>query len=222
MMMEDASGAKRLAAVAGWLLLAGMAAGIGSVVPVIDSADYLSRAAGQERQVMTGAFFQFMMILPYAGIPVCLYPIFSRAYKGLSLAAVACGIMAGVCILAGVIVLLLLLTLSQTFHSTDIPDLAYFQTLGEVLQTARDLINHVATTLTFVAALLLLNWLLYRTRQVPRWLSIWGLVGCALSLLASLLFMADFIGLDTPYLTLNVPIAFQQLVLGIWLILKGI
>ncbi|WP_240469413.1 hypothetical protein [Gracilibacillus thailandensis] len=40
-------------------------------------------------------------------------------------------------------------------------------------------------------------------------------------MLASLLFMNRFIGLEAAYMILNIPIALQQLVLAIWLIFLG-
>ncbi|MCY7487775.1 hypothetical protein [Paenibacillus alvei] len=52
-------------------------------------------------------------------------------------------------------------------------------------------------------------------------MSVSGVIGSILSLLASLLFMIRFIALDAAYMVLNVLIAVQQLVLAIWLIMKG-
>lgn len=100
-------------------------------------------------------------------------------------------------------------------------DVSFFQTLGGLLRTGRDLVNHVATTLAFVWAMFLFNCIFYQTKLVPRWLSVWGLIGSALSILASLLFIR-FIGLDATYMILNISIAFQQLVLAIWLIIIGL
>jgi hypothetical protein len=161
------------------------------------------------------------MVAAYVGIPVGLYPTLSKTNPGLALGAVAFGIVAGVFIIMGVILLLLLLALSQEFAGADAMNGSYLQTLGGLLREGRDLVNHVATTLAFVLALFLLNALFYQTRLVPRWLSVAGLLGSILSILASLLFMIRFIGLDAAYMMLNVPIAVQQLVLAIWLILKG-
>jgi pheromone shutdown protein TraB len=115
----------------------------------------------------------------------------------------------------------MLLTLSHEFAKVGTLDVSYFQTLGGLLKAGRDLVNHVAITLAFVLAMLLFNCIFYQTKLVPRWLSVWGLIGSALSILASLLFMIRFIGLDVTYMMLNIPIAFQQLVLAIWLIVKG-
>nr|WP_242466674.1 DUF4386 domain-containing protein [Brevibacillus brevis] len=205
----------------GVLLIAGLITGICSVVPVIDGADYLVMASPNENQVLLGAFFQLLMIVAYVGIPVLMYPLLRKHHKGLALGSVAFGIIAGVFIILGVIILLLLLTVSHEFAKVGTLHVSYFQTLGGLLREGRDLVNHVATTLAFALAMLLFTCVFYQTQLVPRWLSVWGLIGSTLSILASLLFMIRFIGLDTTYMMLNIPIAFQQLVLAIWLIIKG-
>ncbi|GEC88374.1 DUF4386 domain-containing protein [Brevibacillus brevis] len=209
------------AVMTGVLLIVGLVTGILSVVPVIDGADYLVRASTNENQVLLGAFFQLLMIVAYVGIPILMYPILSKHHKGLALGSVAFGIIAGVFIMIGVIILLLLLSVSHEFAKAGTLHVSYFQTLGGLLREGRDLVNHVATTLAFVLAMLLFNHIFYQTRLVPRWLAGWGLIGSTLSILASLLFMIRFIGLDATYMMLNILIAFQQLVLAVWLIMKG-
>lgn len=220
-MRKSTNSGRRSAVITGVLLIAGLVTGIFSVVPVIDGADYLVKASAHGNQVLTGAFFQLLMVASYVGIPIWMYPILSKPNKGLALGSVAFGIIAGVFIMFGVILLLLLLTLSHEFAKVGALDASYFHTLGELLREGRDLVNHVATTLAFVLAMFLFNCIFYQTKFVPRWLSVSGLLGCTLSILASLLFMIRFIGLDAAYMMLNMPIAFQQLVLAIWLIIKG-
>jgi hypothetical protein len=64
--------------------------------------------------------------------------------------------------------------------------------------------------------------MLYQTRLVPRWLSGWGLVGTTLTIFATLLVMFRLIGIiTTSYLVLNFPMALQEMVLAVWLIVKG-
>lgn len=213
----------RAAVITGVLLLAGLVTGILSVVPVIDGADYLAQASSNDLQVLIGAFSQLLMGVAYTGIPIVLYPIISKPHKGAALGSAASGILAGAFIMMGVIVLLLLLTLSDKYSEIGASNGngTYVQTLGDLLREGRDLVNHVATTLAFALAMLLFNYVFYRMKIVPRWLSVLGLVGSILSILASLLFMLRFIGLDATYMTLNVPIAIQQFVLAIWLLIKG-
>jgi len=221
MLRKSSISSRKSAVITGVLLIAGLVTGIFSVVPVIDGADYLVKASTNENQVLTGAFSQLLMVVTYVAVPIVLYPILSKPNKSLALGSVAFGIIAGVFIIVGVIILLLLLSLSREFAEVGAQNDSYFQILGGLLREGRDLVNHVATTLAFVLAMFLFNCIFYQTQIVPRWLSVSGILGSALSIFASLLFMIRFIGLDVTYMMLNIPIAFQQLVLAIWLIMKG-
>ncbi|MCQ3978814.1 MAG: hypothetical protein DPW09_35775 [Anaerolineae bacterium] len=59
----------------------------------------------------------------------------------------------------------------------------------------------------------------YRTRLIPRWLTIWGLVGVVPYSAYALL---HFFHLDTGYgFYLQMVLAPQELVMGAWLVIKG-
>jgi hypothetical protein len=60
------------------------------------------------------------------------------------------------------------------------------------------------------------------SQVIPRWLSVWGLAGTVLGLAAGLLVLFQSIGvLSGPQVVLNLPIAVQEMVLAVWLIVKG-
>jgi Domain of unknown function (DUF4386) len=59
--------------------------------------------------------------------------------------------------------------------------------------------------------------LLYQSRLVPRWLSVWGLVGATLSIVPSLGSMFGLSSLGV----LSVPLFLQEMVMAVWLIAKG-
>ncbi|MBG9737007.1 DUF4386 domain-containing protein [Paenibacillus alvei] len=221
MLRKSIHSSRKSTVMVGLLFIVGLVAGICSIVSVIDGADYLVNASTNESQVLIGASSQLLMVVAYVGIPILLYPIISKHHKSLALGSVACGIIAGVFIVIGVIMLLLLLTLSQEFAKVGSLDVSYFQTLGGLMRDGRDLVNHVATTQAFVLSMFLFTCIFVQTKIVPRWLSVSGLIGSTLSILASLLFMIRVIGLDATYMVLNVPITVQQLILAIWLIMKG-
>ena len=62
----------------------------------------------------------------------------------------------------------------------------------------------------------------YRTRLVPRWLSVWGLIGLAMMLVSTFAAMFGFLDSMSPVqIVLNFPIALQEMVLAVWLIVKG-
>jgi hypothetical protein len=71
-----------------------------------------------------------------------------------------------------------------------------------------------------------LTWLyylvFYRSQLIPRWLSVWGLVGTVLGLAAGLLVLFRSIDLVSgTQVVLNLPIAVQEMILAVWLIVKG-
>lgn len=213
---------RKAATFAGLLYILGTVAGVLSISPIIDGPDYLVKASANENQVITAALFQFVMAAAYVGFAVVLYPIVRKYHEGLAIGFVGFRFVAGVFNIIGVISILLLLTLSQDFVRAGAPESSHFQALGELLRAGRDLVNHVAMILAQSLGGLMFYYILYQTTLIPRWLSGWGLAATTLTLLASLLVMFRLIGIITPiYIVLNLPIALLEIVLAVWLILKG-
>ncbi len=208
--------------IAGILYILCFVTGILSIASAVDDPKYLVEAASNAPGVMTAAFFHFLMAPLYAGIAIALYPILREHDRWLALGFAGFRIMAGVFVIIGVIVLMMLLSLSQEFVRAGAPAASHYQTLGALLQAARDLVNHLATVVSVSMGGLMLYCLLYRTRLVPRWLSAWGLAGSALAIAASMLFLFRLVDIITPaYLALNLPVALQEMVFAVWLIGKG-
>ncbi len=213
---------RKVAAVAGWLYVLGFITGILSVAYAVDAPDYLVKAAANANEVMTAAFFHLMMAPAYVGIAIALYPVLRQYHPHLAFGFASFRVIAGGFVILGVIFLLQILTLSQEFVRAAAPEAAYFQTLGVMLQTGRDLVNHIAMILAVSLSGLMYYALLYQKRLVPRWLSGWGLAGTTLTIFATLLVMFRLISIiTTSYLVLNIPMALQEIVLAVWLIVKG-
>jgi hypothetical protein len=112
--------------------------------------------------------------------------------------------------------------LSQEFVIHGNPDFPYYKTIGELLQAGRDLTNHVGTVLAVSFGGILFYVLLLRNKLVPLWLSGLGLLSTILAIVASYLIMFQRIEvISMTYILLNIPIAVQEVVLGMWLIIKG-
>ncbi len=213
---------RKAATIAGVLFIIGTVAGILSISPVIDGPDYLIKGSVNENQVITGALFQFIMAAAYVGYAIILYPILRKYNEGLAIGFVGFRFIAGVFNIIGVISILLLLTLSHEFVKAGAPDSSHFQALGGLLRSGRDLVNHVAMILAHSLGGLMYYYIFYQTKLIPRWFSGWGLIGTTLTILASLLVMFSLIDIITPfYIVLNLPIALQEMLLAVWLIVKG-
>ncbi|MCK0135579.1 DUF4386 domain-containing protein [Arenibacter sp. S6351L] len=207
----------------GVLLISSIAVGILSIDPVIDGMDNLVNISHQSKPILIRAFMQFILALIYASIPIILYSLFKTFNTGLTIGFLVFRIITVVFILIGWMSILLLLTLSQEFIQAGSPDLCYFHTLDNLIRSGRDLINHVAMPLILSVGNLMFYCILYQSKLVPRWLSIWGIFATILSsVLASILLMFDVINIITPtYITLTFPTALLELILATWLIVKG-
>jgi len=124
-------------------------------------------------------------------------------------------------LIVGVIVYLLLLTLSKEFANAGSPDGSYFQTMSTLSVEIRYGAYHIAM-ITLGIGSLFLCYLLYQSKLIPRFISVVGLIGYALLLLSAPL---DIVGLiDTTGVggIMYVPGAlFELFLFPIWLIVKG-
>ncbi|UII33586.1 DUF4386 domain-containing protein [Fulvivirga ulvae] len=208
---------------AGLFMIVGMAAGLFSVAPAIDSRHYLTEAAAHFNQVIIGAVFQFIMALSYLGVALLLYPIIRRFSGSLAIGFLSFRIIATNLVIFGTILLLLILALSNEFVSNSPENASNFQALGNALKITRDYINHVFMVLILCIGNFILYILLIRSKLIPLWLSVWGLVGTLLSAVASMLILFHIVEVITSeYLVLNMPTAVLELVLGMWLIVVGL
>ncbi|GAH52576.1 unnamed protein product, partial [marine sediment metagenome] len=98
-------------------------------------------------------------------------------------------------------------------------DASYFQTLGTLLQEGQYWAYHLGT-ISFGPAAAMFYYLLYQSKLIPRFLSVWGLIGVPLWLAVSLLIMFGSIT-ESLEIFFCLPIASNEMVLAVWLIVKG-
>jgi len=209
--------------IAGLLYLIVFIAGILSYLPVIDDSNFLRKLHVNQRKVMFGAFSQFVLSFAYVDIAVLLYPTLRSYNEEFSLGFVSFRVIASILNILAIVIIFLLLDLSQEFSNSDSPDLLYFQTLGNLLRTGRDFLNHVAMIMALSIGGLMFYYILFQSQLIPQCLSIWGFIGALLSISASFLLMFKLTTIKTRlYLGLNIPMALQEIVLGIWLITIGL
>ena len=220
---------RKTATLVGIFFIIGTVSGIASgivTLPFLEAPDYLNQIADNANQMVMGSLLVLLMGFPLAMIPVLMYPIFKHINEVLALGAVIFrGVLEAFCYIVLVISMLLLLTLSQGYASAGAPDVPYFQTLGALLQEAGMWINLVLA-IVFALGALMLYYLFYRSRLVPRWLSGWGLIGGLLYLAAPVVVMFDAQNLTLSVTSpvtgfLLVPLAIQEMVFAVWLIVKG-
>jgi hypothetical protein len=215
---------RRSGIVTGILFIVATAAGMLALFaqPVFNAPDYLTKISANEPTVLAAAFLVFIMGWAGAAIGISMYPILRRHNEGLALGAAGFRIIEGALTCINAVLILLLVTLSREFIKAGPADLAQFQNLGTLLAEGRTWVRDVAALPAWCIGAFLYYALFFKTRLVPRWLSVWGLVGIALTVAASILVLFRQIApLSTVHLLMTLPIAPQEMVLAIWLIVKG-
>ena len=83
---------------------------------------------------------------------------------------------------------LFLLVVGREYVAAGAPDASNFQTLGSVLRDGNDSIAPIMG-IVFSLGALMLYYVLYQSRLIPRWISGWGFVAILLHLATSFLIM---------------------------------
>jgi len=206
----------------GILLIAAIGFGILNSIPALERPDYLTELAAITPRVLIAVFFQAAMACVYLCIAALFYPVIKKYNEALAAGYFGFRIIGAAFLFVGIVSLLLLLTLSQSFVSAVNPDLLYFQTTGELLRIGRDLMNHIGMILPWSLGGLILYYSIYKIKLVPGWLSVWGIASSALTVISTFMLMLGVINIVTPiYFLLNMPTALFELTLAIFLIIRG-
>lgn len=217
---------RKSARITGILFLLGslppMAAGI-LWSPLVSSPDYLVGMAANSGKILLLALSNILFLgLACAGIGISLYPVLRRYGESLALAVAGFRLIEGALQIVGAFILLALLATSQECVKAGNPVGSYFQPVGAAIKTLRDWANNCGAVVAWCTAAFIYYGIFLRTRLVPRWLSIWGLLGLVAFLVSAATVLFAHLGSFSPaQMILALPILVQELVLAIWLIAKG-
>ena len=188
----------------------------------LNEPGYLATTASHSTSLMVGVLLILAMELACSGIAVWLYPVLRKQHEAMALWAVglrglevACGTIAAFALLA-------LIPLSRSYLAAGAPQASYFQTLGDMILNTRTRLRDVGGLFTWGLGAILYNILFLRARLLPRWLAGWGIVAILLHMLACPLTLFEVIEPLSPVqILLLAPSGLQEIVLAIWLIVKG-
>jgi hypothetical protein len=164
-----------------------------------------------------GAVLELILIIANIGTAVLPYSIHKRVSEPGAMAFVTARVMESVFIAVGILCMLAISTLREAAPSG--LDAATGQGLEAVYEWAFRL---GPGFMVGVGNGLILGWLMYKSQLVPRGLSIFGLIGGPLLIIAGVLVIFDVIEGSGPIQGLmTIPEAFWELSLGFYLAFKG-
>ena len=185
---------------------------------LLEGVDILDLVATNASQLNAGAFFTLLMGISLAAMTIFLYPIFKKDSEELAMGMLLFrGAIEGVGYMFITLNFLTLIALANEYVAIG-TNLVVLQPIGNVFYKYVDFIGPVHS-ITFLIGATFLYVSFYRTKLIPRWLSIWGLIGVVPYFAYALL---HFFHLDTGFgFYLQMVLAPQEIVMGLWLLIAG-
>ena len=203
----------------GALFVAGfLVYGVGAalVTSVTGAADFVSTISEHQTTLVVGAFLMLMNTAVDVGKGVLFFPILENHGKRSALAYLALIIVEVVLLDVGVLALLMIVPLGQLAADAGQTSTLWAQALGSLLSQSNTMAYQVAEMSLGLGGLFLCS-VLFRSRLIPRFLSMGGFIGYV-SLMAGA--MAEIFGIHIG-LILTIPGIFFELGLPVWLFIKG-
>jgi hypothetical protein len=189
--------------------------------PLLSNPDYVI-GAGADNRVLLGGFFELVLVAAIVGTGVTLYPIVRNQSQSVALGYLCTRLLEAVVILVGIVGVLSAVTLRQDLAGTPGTDSAALVAVGKSLVAIHDWTFLLGPNFLLGANSLLLAYLMYRSRLVPRLIAALGLIG---GLLICVSATAVMFGLYEQVSTVGtvaaLPVFAWEVSLAVYLIVKG-
>jgi hypothetical protein len=207
-----------------FFIVAAVAAIIGLALygPVLNDPNFVLAGSGNDTRVFGGAFFEVMVAIAVIGTAVTLFPIVKRQNESIALGYVAGRVVESMIILVGAISLVSVVTLRQDFAGATGATAASLVIVGKSWVVIHNWTFLVGPALAIGVNTLLLAYLMYRSRLVPRIIPVLGLIGGPVIFAAG---TAEMFGLFSQISVWGavaaIPVTAWEMSLAVWMIVKG-
>jgi Domain of unknown function (DUF4386) len=214
------------AVIVGILYIIGTIAGILSMMltrsPLSDPNN-LTKIESNKHLIVMGAILVLTMALALAMVPIMLYPILRKYNDPLAMGYVIFrGALEPIPSILVAVSWLLLILVSRQYIIADPSNASFFQNLSGFLVKGSNALNPIVIIIFSLDALML-YFLFYQSRLIPRWIPIWGFIFILLHLSTAFLILFDLVKPDdlSTLLIFNFSILIQEMVMAVWLIARG-
>jgi len=207
------------ATVVGIIYLAGFVVGIGGnimIQSILGASNHLATIFASRMSLAIGAILWLTAVAGDAAHGVLMFPILKQHSERMAFGYLAARIVDAVFIAIMVLFILIQIPLSSEFLKAAAPNTLFLQSLSSVSAEVSQYAYQIGMSALGVSGLIL-NYALYRTKLVPRFVSIWGLLGYAIILCGML---SAIIGSGLALVS-SLPGGLWEVFMGVWLIAKG-
>jgi Domain of unknown function (DUF4386) len=207
------------AIVVGGVYLAGFVVGIpgsGLIQSILGAPDYLSTVSAHSMILAIGALLWLMAVAGDAAHGVLMFPVLKPHSERLAIGYLASRIIDAVFLGIHVLFVLLQVPLGSAYLKAVAPATFPLQALSTVLIQATQYTDNIGWIALGLAGVML-NSVFYRTKLVPRWIAVWGLVGYTIICCGM---VSELMGSGLGLLS-ELPGGLWEVFVGGWLIAKG-
>jgi hypothetical protein len=174
---------------------------------------------GFDMSVSWGAILELLLILSNLATAIALYPVLKRRFPLLSVSFIGARMTESAFIAVGIIAIMAL----NTLRLQGAADEGSLMVAGQALVALHDwTFNLGPGVVVGVGNGLILGYMMWKTRLVPRAMSFLGLVGGPALLAAGAAVILGYIEAGSPmHMLATIPEFFWELSLGIWLLVRG-
>ena len=191
--------------------------GFALINPIINAADFLTQVNKNTISLLIGVCMEFLEMLCVIGIVVTVYPLMKKFNERFALWYSFVRILEVVTLLSIALCGIFLIPLSHLYlESTDL-EISTLEKMGVLLVQIREKWTGLPISIFYGTSAIVFQYFLYKTRLVPSFISIWGIISAILVLLVSPFEMLgyDFLGF------VGISMGLNEIFLGIWLVVKG-
>lgn len=210
---------QKIAKAVGILFLAGMVAGVTGnifIQSILSAPDPLSTISANSMKLAIGAMLMLITSAWDATHGILMFPVLKPHSELIALGYLSFRIVNAVFLAFQVLFILLQIPLGDEYLKAGTPDPSYLQALSTQFIQVNLYAYQIAMIFVGLACVLMC-YILYRAKLVPRFLAVWGFIGYATILCGSLL---EVMGFDLRLLH-TIPGGLWELFIGVWLIVKG-
>lgn len=181
-----------------------------------ESPTFLNEVFENSLAMKIGILFDILASLVSTGIAIILFPIIKRYNQGLALWYFGLYVAFFSLILSSNINHLSLISLSEKFVKTESPDIDNFNMIG-LIQIESYFSAHFLSLIIFSLAAAVLYFFLYKTKLLPRFLCVWGMLAVTIVFTSTWLQIFDY---EVDFIVYAQNGVFMLFFI-IWLLVKG-
>ncbi len=188
--------------------------------PVLDTLDYLQVAYPNRITALVGMLIEFSCIIAIPLIPVFAFPVLRKHSETLALGYIVFRLFEAVIFVLVDITKLSLVKVSELHTAADPSNADTIASIGAVIQGWNEW-SWGFYVLIFGFGALILYTALFQSKLLPRWISVSGMIAIFMMVTSAFLSMFEVNLPDAVFGLLVFPIMVQEMVMAVWLIIKG-